>query len=77
VRAYQYRVFGFGVNFLGDRTEAEEVTPEVLLRLWQHRKTVDDDRLLGWLLRLTRNAYIDVLRQQEELTARLQAVFDL
>jgi DNA-directed RNA polymerase specialized sigma24 family protein len=65
------------VNLFGDRTEAEEVTQEVLLRLLQHRKTVDEDRLLGWLLRVTRNAYIDVLRQQEELTARLQAVFDL
>jgi DNA-directed RNA polymerase specialized sigma24 family protein len=43
----------------------------------QHLNTVDDDRLLSWLLRVTNNAYIDLLRQQEELTARLQAVFDL
>lgn len=59
VRAYRHRVIGFGVNFIGDRTEAEEVTQEVLLRLWQHSKAVDDDCLLGWLLRVTRNAYID------------------
>ena len=65
VRKYQHRVFGFAVYFLGDRTEAEDVTQDVLLRLWQHRDNVDEDRLLGWLLRVTRNACVDALRKRK------------
>ena len=51
--------------FLGDRTEAQDVTQDVLLRLWQHRDNVDEDRLLGWLLRVTRNACVDALRKRK------------
>ena len=65
VRKYQHRIFGFAVYFLGDRTEAEDVTQDVLLRLWQHRDSVDEDRLLGWLLRVTRNACVDALRKRK------------
>lgn len=65
VRTYQHRVFGFAVYFLGDRTEAEDVTQDVFLRLWQHRADVDEDRLLGWLLRVTRNACVDALRKRK------------
>ncbi len=36
----------------------------VLLKLWNHRDTVEEDRLLAWLLRVTRNACIDQLRRR-------------
>ncbi len=64
VRAFQHRVFGFALTYLGNRSEAEDVTQEVLLRLWQHRDDVDEARLTGWLLRVTRNACIDALRRR-------------
>lgn len=64
MRTYQHRVYGFAVYFLGNRTEAEDVTQDVLLRLWQHRDTVEESRLLGWLLRVTRNACVDALRRR-------------
>ncbi|MFQ5572007.1 MAG: RNA polymerase sigma factor [Rhodothermales bacterium] len=65
VRTYQHRVYGFAVYFLGDRDEAADVTQDVLLRLWQHRDTVEEERLLGWLLRVARNACVDVLRKRK------------
>ena len=65
VQKYQHRIFGFAVYFLGDRTEAQDVTQDVFLRLWQHRDAVDEDRLLGWLLRVTRNACVDALRKRK------------
>ena len=64
VLGYQHRVYGFAFYLLGDREEAEDVTQEVLLRLWTHRDGVDEDRVLAWLLRVTRNACVDELRRR-------------
>jgi RNA polymerase sigma-70 factor (ECF subfamily) len=65
VGRYQHRIFGFACYFLGDREEAADVTQEVLLRLWNHRDEVEEDRLLGWLLRVARNACVDALRRRQ------------
>ena len=62
---YQDRVYGLAVYLLRDRVEAADVTQDVLLRLWRHRERIDEDRMLGWLLRVTRNACIDVLRKRK------------
>ncbi len=64
VLGYQHRVYGFAFYLLGDREGAEDVTQEVLLRLWKHRDGVDEDRVLAWLLRVTRNACMDELRKR-------------
>lgn len=65
VRQYQDRVFGFAQYFLKNREAAQDVTQDVLIRFWEHYDEVDDDRALGWLLRVTRNACIDVLRKRK------------
>ena len=65
VRAYQHRVYGFAVYFLDCPSDAEEVTQDVLLKLWDHHGEVEEERLLGWLLRVTRNACIDRLRKRK------------
>lgn len=64
VHRHQDRVYGFARYLLGDPEEARDVTQEVLLRLWHHREAVEEDRLTGWLLRVTRNACIDALRKR-------------
>ncbi len=64
VLRYQRRVFTFARYFLGQREEAEDVTQEVLIRLWKNADGLDDERLGAWLLRVTRNACYDRLRQR-------------
>jgi RNA polymerase sigma factor (sigma-70 family) len=65
------RVFTLAVYLLNDREEAEDVTQEVLVRLWQRGSEVDAGRLGAWLARVTRNRCIDVVRSR--LTARSSA----
>jgi RNA polymerase sigma-70 factor (ECF subfamily) len=65
VRQYQDRVFGFAQYFMKNREAAQDVTQDVLIRFWEHHEEVDDDRTLGWLLRVTRNACIDALRKRK------------
>jgi len=65
VHRHQHRVYGLCFYLLGNREEAEDVTQEVLIRLWRHRDDVDEARLPGWILRVTRNACIDALRRRK------------
>ena len=64
VRRCQDDVYGLACHLLGDRTEAADLTQDVLVRLWHHRASVDDDKTRAWLLRTTRNACLDALRHR-------------
>ena len=55
------RIFTFACYCLGDRDDAEDVTQEVLLRLWNHWEHIEDERVGPWLIHVTRNACIDVI----------------
>ena len=61
---YRRRVYSLARYLLSNREEAEDVTQEVLLRLWRHQQGVDEERLGAWLLRVTRNACYDLLRKR-------------
>jgi RNA polymerase sigma factor (sigma-70 family) len=72
VARYQRRVFTFARYFLGHREEAEDVTQEVLIRLWRHWRQgeeLDPERVAGWLMKVTRNACYDRLRQRRSAAA--------
>lgn len=62
VEQHQNRVFTFALYQLRDRGEAEDVTQEVLLRLWNHLDKVEAEKEGAWLVRVTRNACYDLLR---------------
>lgn len=64
---FQRKVYSFAHYLLSNREEAEDVTQEVLLRLWRHEAGVDEARVEPWLLRVTRNACYDLLRRRKSL----------
>src|SRR5947199_8202291 len=69
VLRYQRRVFTFARYFLGQKEEAEDVTQEVLIRLWRNADGLDSERIGAWLTRVTRNACYDRLRQRRTAAA--------
>lgn len=64
VERHHRRIYSFAYYLLSSREEAEDVTQEVLLRLFRHRRRLDPEGLGTWLLRVTRNACYDLLRQR-------------
>jgi RNA polymerase sigma-70 factor (ECF subfamily) len=64
VERHQRRVFTLAWYLLSDREEAEDVTQEVLIRMWRSGGRVAPERLEAWLLRVTRNASYDRLRSR-------------
>ncbi|HEX7070877.1 MAG TPA: sigma-70 family RNA polymerase sigma factor [Rhodothermales bacterium] len=72
VHRYRHRVYGYAYHMLGDADEAADVTQDVFMRLWSSRDTIDESRLLGWLLHVTRNACIDALRHRRTVRNVIQ-----
>ena len=64
VDAHQDKVYSLAMRILNNRAEAEDVSQEVYLKLWQSIKQIESDRAPHWLLRVTRNACLDRLRQK-------------
>lgn len=64
VTQQQRKVHSFAHYFLGSPEEAEDVTQEVFLKLWQNWSKVDLERVRPWLLKVTRNACYDRLRKK-------------
>ena len=61
---YNRLVFSVAFAILGDRNMAEEVTLDVFVHVWQRANTYRADRgkVSTWLIAITRNHAIDILR---------------
>jgi RNA polymerase sigma factor (sigma-70 family) len=85
VRRFQRPVYGLAVTMLHDRALAEDLAQDVFVKAWRNAAGYDVRRgsVVSWLLGITRNAAIDVLRLKradpvdpDVLDARLQADSD-
>jgi RNA polymerase sigma-70 factor (ECF subfamily) len=64
VTDHQQPVWSLARHLLVDSAEAEDVSQEAFLRLWQKRDSIDPVHVRPWLLRVTRNLCLDRLRQR-------------
>jgi len=64
VRRFQRQVFGLALTVVHDRGTAEDIAQDAFVRAWRHAGAYDPRRgaVLTWLLAITRNAAIDVVR---------------
>ncbi len=60
------RIYTLALYLLGRREDAEDVTQEVLVRLWRHRDRIDPARTRAWVAQVTRNLVIDLSRQRKQ-----------
>lgn len=69
VRRYQARVYGLALSMVRNPAVAEEIAQEAFVRAWRHAGNYDARRgqVTTWLLTITRNVAIDVLRVRREL----------
>ncbi|MGH3367660.1 MAG: RNA polymerase sigma factor [Nocardioidaceae bacterium] len=69
VRRHQARVYGLALSVVGDAGLAEEVAQDAFVRAWRHAGSFDPrrGRATTWLLTITRNTAVDVLRMRRDL----------
>ncbi len=64
VKEHQGQLFSLAYHLLGQSAEAEDVVQDVMVKLWQHLSGLEAERVKPWLLRVTRNACLDLLRRR-------------
>ena len=64
VGTYQDRIYRLARYSVGNREEAEDITQEVLIRLWRNLERIEPAGVWPWLIRVTRNASIDAMRRR-------------
>ncbi len=71
-RRYGRVVYGLARRVLGDGTEAEDVTQEIFVHLWEHPERVDAARgsVRTYLLTRTHSRAVDVLRSRAARSRR-------
>ncbi|MGC8480116.1 MAG: RNA polymerase sigma factor [Acidimicrobiales bacterium] len=64
VRLLQPQLFGLAISMVGDRSLAEEIAQEAMVRVWRHAAIFDPRKasVRVWALSITRNLAIDALR---------------
>ncbi len=69
VRVYARRIFSLAYRYTGSRMQAEDLTQEIFVRIYQNLATfrADSGSLLVWVLKISRNWIIDRYRQTRRL----------
>jgi RNA polymerase sigma factor (sigma-70 family) len=65
INQHRRRVFSFAYYSLRVKADAEDVTQEVFIKLWQNWQKIDHQKVGGWLMRVAHNAVIDHVRRQK------------
>ena len=65
IAQYRQRVFSFAYYSLRTREDAEDITQDVFIRLWQHWRKIDHERVGAWLMRVAHNSVIDHVRRHK------------
>ena len=65
---YGGAVFTYARYSLRHAEDAEDVTQEVLVRLWKHHQSIDPARTRAWVMQVARNLVIDVSRRRRART---------
>jgi RNA polymerase sigma-70 factor (ECF subfamily) len=63
-------VFSFAHYSLRAKEDAEDITQEVFIKLWQHWQKIDHSKLGAWLMRVAHNAVIDHVRKQKNVASQ-------
>ena len=65
VREQRNRAYAYAARMLRRPAEAQDVTQEALVRMWQHRQNVDGETAGFWLRRTVHNLCIDRIRRRK------------
>ena len=57
-------VYGVALRMLGDAPSAQDVTQAVFLKVWSSPDLFRGGNFAGWIVRITRNRALDVLRSR-------------
>jgi RNA polymerase sigma-70 factor (ECF subfamily) len=77
VRRFQSRVYAVSYHYMRDADEARDVAQDIFVRVYQRLDGYDgSSAFIAWLLRVSRNVYIDRLRRRSARPPASDLVLD-
>ena len=67
VNVHKDLIYSQAYYFTGNKEDAEDISQEVLIKLWHHFKGLKKNAVKAWLLTVTRNLCIDYNRKKREI----------
>lgn len=62
---YHKRIYGFCIKYGLNRSDAEEITQEVFIKIWENRKKINPDKkLYSYILTISKNIIIDSFKKK-------------
>jgi RNA polymerase sigma-70 factor (ECF subfamily) len=74
MRRHERQVLMTALRLLGSLEDAQDAAQEVFLRLYKHRRRLDEEGIRGWLYRTTVNVCRDIGRQRKAPSLSLDDV---
>ena len=65
VREQKDRIFSYAAMLLRNRTEAQDIVQESMVRMWKHQSKIDEAGAPMWLKRTAHNLCIDRIRRRK------------
>jgi RNA polymerase sigma-70 factor (ECF subfamily) len=63
VKKYKNKIFSYSIYMVKNRMDAEDITQEVLIRIWKNLGKFQLTAAASWIMRTTHNLCIDYLRK--------------
>ena len=77
ITRYRQRVFSFANYSLRAREDAEDITQDVFIKLWQNWQRLDHSKLNAWLMRVAHNAVVDHVRKDKKANEQVDDYAEL
>lgn len=65
VHEHKDAIFGFATYLVGRKEDAEDIVQNVFISLWNHKEEIEAASVRWWLLRVCKNACLDLLRRRK------------
>lgn len=70
IRQNKNKIYNYSVYMIRNRMDAEDVTQEVMIRIWQNINKFKFAAAKAWIMRTTHNLCLDYLRRQSKKYTR-------
>ena len=70
LKQHKNRIYGYALYMLRNRMDADDVTQEVLIRIWKNIDKFEMKAAPAWIMKTTHNLCLDYLRKRQVMNKR-------
>ena len=76
IKQHKNRIYSYSYLMMRNRMDADDITQEVLIRIWNNIDNFNIDKAKSWIMRTTHNLCLDYMRKQKSETKKFVEIDD-